>query len=271
MLYQFHTPKSSQQLPLQLWMLGINHLQEPVRRAHGVPYFQWFSCVKGFGELLLGQEKYHITKGQGFLIYANQPHTYQALSDDWTLHIIAFYGPVCSAILQTLQMSHSGAYHFSDPTVFEYHIQKLLQICEHPSSDSPLLASRECYDFLLHLSRCMTQTYQFSTAQENPLVLTVMSWLEDNYSRPVSLDELADVLNLSKDYLCTLFKKNTGETIIHCLTGIRIGHARQLLLQYPEKRVVDIARLCGFSSPSYFGNVFKEQIGMAPEQYRKNG
>ena len=114
MLYQFHSKEFSQTLPIQLWMFGANHLQEPVRRPQGVPYFQWFYCVKGHGELILDEQRSIITKGQGFLIYPDQEHIYQAVTNNWTLHIIAFNGPLCSDILALLQMGESGAYHFSD-------------------------------------------------------------------------------------------------------------------------------------------------------------
>ena len=87
-------------------------MQEPVRRPQGVPYFQWFYCVKGHGELILNNQRSIITKGQGFLIYPDQEHIYQAISNNWTLHIAAFNGPLCSDILTLLQMGESGAYHF---------------------------------------------------------------------------------------------------------------------------------------------------------------
>lgn len=270
-LYQFHSKGFPQTLPLQLWLFGVNYLQEPVRRPQGVPYYQWFFCAKGSGELILGQKRSVISKGQGFLIYPDEPHIYQGLMEDWHLHIVAFNGPLCPNLLPLLQMKESGAYHFSDPTVFEQHVQRLLWLYQNRSADQTLAYSKECYDFLLDLSRCITRIHKFSTSQEHPVVLKITSWLEENYQRPISLDELADVLNLTKDYMCTLFKKNTGETIIHCLTCIRIGHARQLLILYPEKRVADIAQQCGFYSPSYFGKTFKNIVGMTPEQFRKNG
>ncbi len=271
MLYQFHSQEFSQILPIQLWMFGVNHLQEPVRRTQGVPYFQWFYCVKGQGELILNNQRSIITKGQGFLIYPDQEHVYQAISNDWTLHIAAFNGPLCAEILTLLQMGQSGAYHFSDNSVFEQHIQKLLWLYENRTNNQTLSYSKECYDFLLDLSRCITHTHEFTYSHENPFVLKVVSWLEENYARPISLDELAEMVNLTKDYMCALFKKNTGETIIQCLTSIRIGHARQFLIQYPEKRIIDVARMCGFDSPSYFGMTFKDIVGMTPERYRKNG
>ena len=273
MLYQFHFKEFSQTLPLQLWMFGVNHLQEPVRRPQGVPYFQWFYCVKGRGELILDQQRSVITKGQGFLIYPDEAHIYKGLTSDWTLHIRIDQESLtlCSEILVLLQMQDSGAYHFSESVIFEQHIQRLLWLHENRSANQTLTYSKECYDFLLDLSRCITHTHCLSSSQENPFVLKVVSWLEENYARPIALDELAESVNLTKDYMCALFKKNTGETIIQCLTSIRIGHARQFLIQYPEKKVIDVARMCGFDSPSYFGRTFRKIVGMTPERYRKNG
>ena len=105
--------------------------------------------------------------------------------------------------------------------------------------------------------------------QENDLVLKVVTYLEDNYQKPISLTDLSDVTHLSRDYMCALFKSATEQTIINCLTEIRIGHARQQLIQYPEKKVMDIAKSCGFDSPSYFGKIFKKMVGVTPEWYRK--
>ena len=48
------------------------------------------------------------------------------------------------------------------------------------------------------------------------------------------------------------------------LTEIRIGHARHLLTLHPEKKVLEIGKMCGFESPSYFGKTFKKEVGITP-------
>lgn len=270
MLYQFYSQEFLQNLPLQLWMFGANHLQDRIHRPHGVAYFQWFYCVKGQGELILNNQRSVISKGDGFLIYPEIPHIYQGLSEDWKLHIVAFHGSLCFDILHMLQMGESGAYHFSDATIFETHIQNLLWLYENRSINRFLAYSKECYDFLLDISQCITHIHDLSYVQDNDLVLKIVTYLEKKYASDITLDQLALIVNLSKDYMCALFKSATGQTIINCLTSIRIGHARQLLIQYPEKKVLDIAKACGFESPSYFGKTFKRIVGMTPEQYRKN-
>lgn len=69
---------------------------------------------------------------------------------------------------------------------------------------------------------------------------------------------------------CAIFKKSMGQTIMHYLKTLRISRARIFLHQYPEKKTLEIAEMCGFQSPSYFGKVFKEEVGVTPEMYRKS-
>ena len=64
-------------------------------------------------------------------------------------------------------------------------------------------------------------------------------------------------------------KKITGKTIIRYLTEIRIVHAQNLLMQYPEKTASEIAVECGYSNASYFGKKFKQITGYSPDKYRK--
>ena len=96
-----------------------------------------------------------------------------------------------------------------------------------------------------------------------------MEYLEAHYREPISLDTLADEVHLTREYLCVLFKTETGHTILHRLTLIRIGWARLYLEQYPDKKAYEIGRMCGFDSPSYFGKKFREVVGMTPDAYRR--
>ncbi len=269
MLYPFRSKEFNQNLPLQLWMFGVDHLQPPVNRPKGVAYFQWFFCLKGQGEVTIEQQSFLISPGQGFLIFPDESHKYQGISDDWTLHILAFNGTFCLEILGALHMERSGAYHFSTPDIFTEHIRYIHSLYEDHTISHALSYSKACYSFLLDLSQCITRVHELSYSQEDSLVLTVITWLEENYANPISLQDLSCIVNLSKDYLCARFKTLTGQTIMSCLQDIRLGHARQFLIQYPEKKVLEIAGMCGFESPSYFGKIFKDKIGVTPENYRR--
>lgn len=270
MIYPFHSTDLTESLPIALRLFGVSHLQPPVKRPDGVPYFQWFYCIKGQGELILNRQRFLIRPGQGFLICPNDPHSYQAVTDDWTLHIFGFDGPLCGELLKTLQMHDSGAYQFTDEELFVRHIEALASLYGDHHLRSALDFSKECYSFLLDISRSITRSRAAGNAAGNELIDTLTSYLERHFASPVTLEELSRIVNLSPDYMCAQFKKEMGITIMQYLTEIRIGHARHLLTMYPEKKVLEIGKMCGFESPSYFGKIFKKEVGMTPEGYRKN-
>ena len=97
-----------------------------------------------------------------------------------------------------------------------------------------------------------------------------IEYLDNNYMNPISLDSLAENIQISKEYACALFKKEMKQTISHHLTDLRLSHAAIFLTQYPQKKVSEIGNMCGFDNSSYFCMVFKKMYGVTPAQYRSN-
>lgn len=271
MLYSIQSTKDERKkIPLLLRLVGINYRQESVIRPNGMNFYQWFYCSKGKGEVIIDGEYNIITSGTGFLLLPHIPHSYQGLTTDFTVHIIGFEGPACKKILSALGMTVSGIYYFKNKEVFLEHVQSLFFIINREITEKKLRYSKECYSFLLDIAGQITPARTEVRSEGNSITAAVITYLESNFERDFSLDELALSVNRSKEYLCTLFKKTTGKTIIHLLTEIRIVHARNLLLQYPEKTVVKISEECGFSNASYFGKKFKQFTGTSPDSYRKD-
>jgi two-component system response regulator YesN len=76
-------------------------------------------------------------------------------------------------------------------------------------------------------------------------------------------------VDISPYYFSKLFKEETGENFIECLTNIRIEKAKQLL----QNKEVSIKNICvetGYSDPNYFSRIFKKQVGITPTEYRDN-
>lgn len=137
------------------------------------------------------------------------------------------------------------------------------------TTDTFFEASKICYSFLLDLSKCITIIPPSMYIQENGTVLKMIAYLEENYTHAIVLEDMAAHIGLSKEYMCTLFKSAMHQTIMTYLLELRIAQARILLIQYPEKTVKDIAAMCGFESPSYFGSQFKRITSTTPENYRR--
>lgn len=260
---------SAESFPLNLRLLGIDHRQEPINRPAGLSLYQWFFCIKGTGEFISDHQRSIVSEGQGLLIYPDTPHIYRSLSKDWTVHFIGFDGPICADLLHSLSMRSSGVFHLAHPHVFQDTVRELHDLWMQNNPERSLELSAQCYRFLLALSRETSYLNPSELVPENQILRLTLSYLEQNFSSPITLTDLSYVTGLSKEYLCSVFKKEMDQTIMHYLLMLRISHAKIYLIQYPNKKIADISVMCGFSSPSYFGKVFRRETGLTPEQYRK--
>lgn len=268
MIHSVQENTSDIKAPISLRMIGINHHQEPIKRTKGLPLYQWFYCVKGKGEFILHNQKYVLSAGEGALIYPNESHAYHSLTDNWTLHFVGFSGSMCAELLKQLRMPESNVYHFNNQDIFPMHMQNLEYLYQRTLMNYNMELSKEVYSFLLDLSTSISRITAFSTASENAIVQRIISYLENHYADAFSLTALADEMQLSKEYLCVIFKKEMRQTILQHLLSIRISHARIFLIQHPEKRSYEIGQMCGFDSPNYFIKVFRKFNNCTPEEYR---
>lgn len=95
----------------------------------------------------------------------------------------------------------------------------------------------------------------------------VYAYLFQHFSEDISLNDLANYINLTDSAFCKFLKRHTGKTFSHILNEIRIGHACRLLIE-SSSSVGDIAYSSGYTNPSYFNRKFRAIMGVAPLQYR---
>ena len=94
-------------------------------------------------------------------------------------------------------------------------------------------------------------------------------YIQTHYQNKLTLDEIASKTYLSKTYLCSIFKKETGETITNYINKVRIEKSK-LLFSDEKLSIVQIANMCGFEDQSYFTKIFKSYVGMTPKKYRES-
>ncbi|MCL2833675.1 MAG: PocR ligand-binding domain-containing protein [Treponema sp.] len=92
----------------------------------------------------------------------------------------------------------------------------------------------------------------------------------ENYSRKISLEEIAAVSGLSAPYFSTIFKKELGINLCDYLNRLRIDMATSLLAE-TDTSLAEIAKLCGYDDQSWFSKVFKSRLGISPGKYREQG
>lgn len=92
-------------------------------------------------------------------------------------------------------------------------------------------------------------------------------FIEENYSRKIDLNEVADLSNLTTAAFCRYFKRMTRMTFTQFVNQFRVNQARTLLLR--DQTVSETAYACGFESLSYFNKMFRRVTGENPLQFRK--
>lgn len=96
----------------------------------------------------------------------------------------------------------------------------------------------------------------------------LLSYLQQNYSRPISLQELSARFHLSEKYISRYFKENFHLNLSQYVNYLRLSHAKHLL-ETSALSVTEVALQSGFSNVSYFIRTFKKGFGMSPLQYRR--
>lgn len=105
-------------------------------------------------------------------------------------------------------------------------------------------------------------------SQKEVLILRAKSYIEENYQREISLEEVSKIVDISPYYFSTIFKQIVGKNFIEYLTDIRMRHAKNLLKDR-SRSIKEICSLSGYSDPNYFSRLFKKYEGITPTEYRE--
>ena len=102
----------------------------------------------------------------------------------------------------------------------------------------------------------------------NDIIDTAIKYLDQHFSDPdISLDGVAEAINISSNYLSALFSNKVGLSFVEYITKKRIAKAKHLL-RNSSKKSGEIAYEIGYKDPRYFSFVFKRHLGCTPSQYR---
>lgn len=99
-------------------------------------------------------------------------------------------------------------------------------------------------------------------------ITRTVKYINQNYSLPITLDDICKKANMSKYYFCRKFKDTVGVTPMQYLLNTRLASTKVFLAD-SNKSISEISEQCGFSSVSYFCQIFKKYNDISPSEYRK--
>ena len=173
-----------------------------------------------------------------------------------------------SDIMDRFYPSIPDRIHLQNSKLFEEYLFDLIDEYNMPSSFTQV---RQQWYFMRLFDLYLTEVGYFLHIEGHSNAESIASrmklYLDNNTSRRVTLEELAEVVHLDKSYIIRLFRQFYQETPISYHQKVRINRAKSMLL-YTNLSVTEIASNTGFSSIHDFDRVFRKMDGAAPSVYR---
>ena len=125
------------------------------------------------------------------------------------------------------------------------------------------LASAQDYS-ILNIDGFVLET----TPQDSAKIDIVFNFVNTNFQRHITLEEISDKVSMTVPAFCRYFKKATGKTFTKLVNEYRVVHATKLLSE-SQSSITDICFECGFNNFSHFNKQFKDFTGKSASNYRK--
>lgn len=151
---------------------------------------------------------------------------------------------------------------FDGESFLDINHQYILQFYEEASADNLSVLVSKAIDAYLERMRQLIDKPLTKNAK------MIMEYIENNYRKSLSLEEISDAVCLSSGYAGRIFKEQTGMPIMDYVSKVRMEKAKKLLLK-PQYQIQTIAESIGYADLSYFTKVFKKVEGVTPSQFRK--
>ena len=249
---------------------------------HFHPEYELTFIKSGKGKRYVGTHMQNFQPGDFVLLGSNLPHCWknektkrsekvssivlqfhkECLGDDF------FSKPELERVSQLLSKSGSGIHFIADNKLYE---QKMIQLLEEQNPFRRMILVLELLDKLSisknykTLQKQKTKTDLSDTEQQR--INIVMAYIIDNFKTGVTLNEAAEVINMTPQSFCKYFKKNTRKTFMESVTDYRVDYAAQQLV-HTDGSISQIGFDSGFNNISNFHKTFKARMNWSPLSYR---
>lgn len=246
------------------------HFFGPAVRPHYLIHF----ILSGKGCYRAGGTSFFLQKGDAFLIHPGETTFYEADREaPWEYAWIGFGGKDCLALLSSCAFFEHGYVfrHTSDPTASRRFHQirstlfDLLRCFESECANPLELLGY----FYLILSQMGYPEKKQPQNQEEAYLQKALDYLHNNYSYPVSIQQLARQIGIDRSYLYKLMERNFQLSPQQYLIEYRLMKAREMLTA-TSRSITEIAYSCGFKDSPSFCRMFKKRTGLSPGTFRKN-
>lgn len=267
---KFHVFQDERFVDLNLYQYGWERT-EPLHSygPHARNHYLFHYVISGRGVLYADDNAYTIEGGHGFLIVPGVPTTYVADREDpWEYTWIEFDGLRARESLSLAGVSrHQPVYTPLNREAGRLLEEQMLYIVNH-SQASPIRQIGQGFLFLDQLVQSSAgQRPQTQRRLRDFYMKEALSFIEQNYQRDISIEEIAAFCGLNRSYFSKVFRDTMGESPQAFLLHYRMARAAQLLKE-STLPISAISAMVSYANQLHFSRAFKSVYGVAPRDYR---
>lgn len=213
--------------------------------------------------------KHQLTAGQGFLICPGQVNTYCAdKNDPWKYVWVEFDGLRVAEYLDKAGLSASQpVFTPCSQPLGERVMEEMMYIASHTEASPLHLIGHLCL-FLDALIQSSSSHREIKSGQLRDFYIhEAVNFIEQNYRRELTVEEIADVCKLNRSYFSKIFKEFTGCTPQEFIIRLRLTKATDLM-KLTNDSIGEIAAQCGYPNQLHFSRAFKKRYGISPREWR---
>lgn len=239
---------------------------------HTHQFTELFYVLHGEGVFYIEREKVPVKTDDLIIINPNVEHTEKTFPNN-PMEYIVFGVEGLAFSFPEHDQAYGRGYSFYSYGSDKNQFINFAQLMMHEFQDKKPGFEKVCHGLLEVLLVYISRKQKLSVISESSFQLSkecaiAKRYIDTNYAQDITLDSLADLTHINKFYLAHSFTECIGQSPISYLTERRLAACKELLSS-SNLSVTQIANSAGFSSQSYFSQIFNKKVGMSPRQYRK--
>lgn len=203
----------------------------------------------------------------GYFVSSNEPEITKGNElESYESYWIMFKGEGASSLLKKLNLMHNCIFSIKNKTECINAIKEVLykQDYSNEAEEAYALQSALYKIISLHINELNVSNDNMSFTAN-----IIATMIKKNYTMPIKISKLAHELNITRNYLFMLFKKEYGVSPQEYLISYRIKKAKQFLEDTTTNlSIKEISTMVGIENPLYFSRLFSARVGMTPSEYK---
>lgn len=256
-------------------IIKVSHPDDQPVHTHD--FLELVYVVRGKASHILPSKEYQISGGDFFLLNEKDWHGYRTLTRRGIEIINCLFLPSFIEDAECLKPFYNERrYRIRLPEALRVQARGLLDNMfyelVHKNNGYKQMIKTNLTQLLINMNRIFDRDEKYErlgnlSDVKKQNVAYAIRYIDSNYKKEITLEELAKKTGFTPNYFCGIFKKITGKTVIEYRNEARIKEARQLL-SFSTKKITSICFEMGFNDLTYFERVFKKYAGTSPREYR---